>query len=107
MELIYVLTLFLSLAVGLLALAGALARRFESLRWVPFKRFVMPASLTAWVVLIISIVVHLGSDHAPGGPWALSPIEFFRHHPSFLWVGLVPGVALVLNYLSNRPASHR
>lgn len=107
MEWIYVLTLFLSLAAGLLALAGALAKRFESLRWVPFKRLIMPATLIAWVVLIISIVVHLGSDHAPGGPHALSPIEFFRHHPSFLWVGLVPGAALVLNHFSNRPASHQ
>ena len=104
MELIYVLTLFLSLAAGLLALAGSLVKRFESLRLVPLKRFIMPAALIAWVVLIISIVVHLGSEHAPGGPYALSAIEFFRHHPSFLWVGLVPGVALALNYFSNRPA---
>jgi len=107
MELIYVLTLFLSLAAGLLALAGALAKRFEALRRLPFKRFVMPAALIAWVVLLISIIVHLGSDHAPGGPYALSPIGFFRHHPSFLWVGLVPGVALVLNYFFNSPASHQ
>jgi hypothetical protein len=107
MEWIYVLTLFLSLAAGLLALAGALVKRLESLRLLSFKRFVMPAALIAWVVLIISMVVHLGSDHEPGGPYALSPIEFFRHHPSFLWVGLIPGVALVLNYFSNRPASHQ
>ena len=107
MEWFYVLTLFLSLAAGLLALAAVLAARSESPRLPPLKRMTIPAALASWVVLIISAAVHLGWEHAPGSPHALSPIDFFRHHPSFLWVGLIPTVALVLNYFAKRPTSQQ
>jgi hypothetical protein len=90
-------TLAISLACGAGALGAAILGR---LRGAPSAaRLVKPAAAVAFAALLVSLTVHLGWGHTPGGPEALPAVEFLQAHRSFLLAAAIPMTALVTSMM--------
>jgi hypothetical protein len=93
---LYSVTLLMSLAGGVAALAGVLAGRVRAALAPASARLVVPAAAGAWLALFVSFTVHLRWGHPPGSPQALPGLEFLRGHPSFVIAAIIPGIALIV-----------
>ena len=95
MDRLYEITLLLSLAFGAIALALVLLRRVGGPRAPGSARGMWLVAAGAWIALLVSVIVHLGWGHTPGGPQALSPLEFVGEHRAFIVAALLPALTLV------------
>jgi hypothetical protein len=105
MDQLYAITLLISLACGVAALAIALLGRVQASRGLGAARWVAPAAVGAWIALLVSFNVHLAWGHAAGSPQALPPLEFLRNHPSFIVAAVLPSIALIARPKGARESS--
>jgi hypothetical protein len=102
---LYGITLLMSLACGVAAVAVALMGRIQAVPVAASARLVVPAAVGAWIALLVSFTVHLAWGHAPGSPQALPPLEFLRDHLSFIVAAMIPSVALIVRPKGTRESS--
>ena len=96
MDLLYEVTLFVSLWLGLAALTLALRERFQAPRTAGAARWPLRLAAGAWIALAVSFTVHLAFGHTPGGPQALPLPRFIVNHRSFVVAALIPVLALIV-----------
>ena len=96
MDLLYEVTLFLSLGLGLGAFALAVRERVQGPRADGAAGWPLRLAIGAWVAVLVSCTVHLAFGHSPGGPQALPLPRFIGNHRSFVVAALIPVLALLL-----------
>lgn len=101
MDILYSLTLFISLATGVMALLLALALYIKQPQPQPCRlasfRYAMLAIICISIVaLFVSLGVHIVSGHRPGSPQALGIGGFFTIHPAYLVAMALPLAAFIL-----------
>ena len=96
MDLIYSLTLLVSLVSGSMAVLGAIALAVRAGQGLARIRYVRWAVCVAVLAGLTSFLVHLWWGHTPGSPAALSLWQFVHAHVSFVAAAVLPGIAVVL-----------
>lgn len=101
MDTLYSLTLFISLATGVMALLFAITfyikrHQQQPSRLASRKRALMVIIGGAVVMLMVSLGVHIIAGHPPGSPQGLGVGEFFTIHPAYLAALALPLAAFIL-----------
>jgi len=112
---IYSGSLWVALIAGGAAVLGGLAHLPVShpgwlpaaLRTAGLRRMTLGATVASVGALLLSWVVHFAWGHGPSSSEALGVGAFFRIHPAYLGVVLLPAIARALVSWSDRGRARR